>query len=188
MATPEEVGPGGTPRTPAPRTPAPRTPSGAHYLTRVVIFEFDQALIATDVPAFFEDATTVARDRALSIFGGRQRVQMLAGFLTELTTVHSCRLAICSFNSRDVILAALEAVGLLCLFEQPQAVVLDHSDAAMHKWVKSDLVARGVLPQLGLRLEEADLLVVEKGALNAKVSAPPPRAHTPTIGRGGRHS
>ena len=98
---PEEVTPGGTPRTPAPRTPAPRTPSGAHYLTRVVIFEFDQALIATDVPAFFEDATAVARDRALNIFGGMQRVQMLAGFLTELTTVHSCRLAICSSLNRD---------------------------------------------------------------------------------------
>ena len=109
---------------------------------RVAIFDFDATLAADEI-SFIDSASMIDRG-----FGGAERVQMLAAMLAELKDQHGIALAVCSLNARDVILQALEDTGLLQLFgERP--LICDRSDWMRFGSLKSQVITRIILPQLG---------------------------------------
>ncbi len=109
---------------------------------RVAVFDFDQTLAVCEVSPWIGRA--IMRDHA---FGGQERVDMLRTMFDELQAL-GVALAICSFNSRDVITSALSAVGLSDYFRRD--LTRDRDDLALHGWRKSGVIAALILPAAGL--------------------------------------
>ena len=81
---------------------------------RVAVFDFDRTLAAAEVSSWIGRADMLNKG-----FGGAERVAMLTEMLEALEH-HVVKCAVCSLNSRDVIKSALDTVGLLRFFGQPQ--------------------------------------------------------------------